>query len=210
MTRLNRVRSSAAAMVAVAAGLAGAVAAVPTTATAAPAPVDTPRIGLKTTLTFEAPGCNGCKLGLIQGVWDKNGDAKTWNGPSATVRHGVATVTIPTKRTRGLSVTVDAPWDGHLSAVTTVAFRYRDFQPGDRVGFRQARNQDQGSGCWRGTKDDAVIIPLTIREVRVDGVHGRVDGSIAYAQVTQEAMAPMRDVYDGVLASQDVNICGKR
>jgi hypothetical protein len=197
-------------MVAVAAGLAGAVAAVPTTADAASAPVETPRVGLKTTLTFEAPGCTGCKLGVIQGVWDRNGDAKTWNGPSATVRHGVATITIPTKRTHGLSVTVDAPWDGHLAAVTTVAFRYQGFQPGDPVGFRQARGQDKGSACWKGTKADAATVPLTVRKVRVDGVHGRVDGSIAFAQVTQEWMTPMRRVYDGVMASQDVNICGKR
>jgi hypothetical protein len=37
-----------------------------------------------------------------------------------------------------------------------------------------------------------------------------VRGTIAFASVTQDWMVPMRDVWDGVMGSQDVNVCGKR
>jgi len=34
-----------------------------------------------------------------------------------------------------------------------------------------------------------------------------VDGSIAFVPTTQSWLKPMREVWDGVLGSQDVNIC---
>ncbi|CAI9404244.1 hypothetical protein [Nocardioides sp. T2.26MG-1] len=42
------------------------------------------------------------------------------------------------------------------------------------------------------------------------GVRHRVRGSIAYADVTQDWMKPVRDVWDGVPGSQDVNVCGEQ
>jgi hypothetical protein len=52
-----------------------------------------------------------------------------------------------------------------------------------------------------------VRVPLVVEEVEVDGVHGQVPGSIAFVPTTQSWLAPMRRVWDGVLGSQDVNIC---
>jgi len=107
-------------------------------------------------------------------------------------------------------MTLTAPWEGHTGYVTTVAFRYGGEQVGDEVGFAEARSKSKASACWAGTSADEVTIPLTVRKVWVEGVRHRVRGSIAYAAVTQDWMVPMRDVWDGVMGSQDVNVCGER
>ena len=45
------------------------------------------------------------------------------------------------------------------------------------------------------------------KEVEVDGAKKRVPGSIAFVPTTESWLNPMREVIDGVLGSQDVNIC---
>jgi hypothetical protein len=86
--------------------------------------------------------------------------------------------------------------------------RYRGKEVGDRVTFRQARGKRRASACWEGTRRDEVTLPLTVREVRVQGVHGRVAGSIAFLAETTSWLSPMRRAHRGVLGSQDVNVCG--
>jgi len=46
-----------------------------------------------------------------------------------------------------------------------------------------------------------------VKEVEVDGAKKRVPGSIAFVPTTESWLNPMREVIDGVLGSQDVNIC---
>ena len=50
-------------------------------------------------------------------------------------------------------------------------------------------------------------MPIVVEKVRVRGVKKMVDGSIAFVPTTQSWLRPMREVWDGVLGSQDVNIC---
>ncbi|WP_296605116.1 hypothetical protein [Nocardioides sp.] len=173
---------------------------------------DAARAVPKTTITFEVPDCEGCEVAIMQGRWDP--DAKigmrVWDGGQKTVEDGVVTFRIPTKRTEGLSMTVRAPWEGHTGYMTTVAFRYAGEKVGDEIGFRQAREKTKATACWAGTDADAVTVPLTVRKVWVEGVRHRVRGSIAFANVTQDWMQPMRAVWDGILGSQEVNICGEQ
>jgi hypothetical protein len=166
----------------------------------------------KTTITFEMPGCDGCEVGLMQARWDRHAQygVRYWDTGQKTVSDGTVSFTVPTKHTRGMSMTLTAPWEGHTGYVTTVAFRYGGKQVGDEVGFAEARSKSKASACWAGTSADEVTIPLTVRKVWVEGVRHRVRGSIAYAAVTQDWMVPMRDVWDGVMGSQDVNVCGER
>ena len=199
----NSLRRGAAALAAVIVGLSGAIAAGSQTADATSA-----RAVPKTTITFQVPDCEGCTINLIQGVWGKR-QPKIWDTAQKTVEDGVVAFTVPTKHTRGMSASIGTPWEGQTGYVTTVAFRYGGEQIGDEIGFHEARGKTKGSACWAGTTDDAVTIPLTIRPVWVDGVHRHVRGTIAYANVTQDWMVPMRDVWDGVMGSQDVNICGE-
>lgn len=205
MTTRSMLRTGLAFTAAVAALYAG-------TAALPAAEADSKAAPQKTTITFEVPDCEGCELSLIQSRWDDSAryGVRTWDGPEATVKDGKATLTVRTSRTWGMSVVVDAPWEGHLAANTTVAFRYAGHAVGDPVTLRDARDERKASACWEGTRQESVTIPLTIRKVRVDGVHERVDGSIAFADETQSWLQPMRRTYDGVLASQDVNVCGPR
>ncbi|HEU5036572.1 MAG TPA: hypothetical protein VFT70_06200 [Nocardioides sp.] len=209
-------RRAAAATAVLVAGVAGVATAGTPAADAAPS--STPARAAvavavaKTTITFEVPGCDGCDLQLMQARWDKKAQygIKYWHSSEKTVEDGSVSWRVPSKHTQGLSMTVVAPWEGHTGYVTTVAFRYGGEKPGDEVGFREARSKSRASACWAGTDADEVTIPLTVRKVWVEGVRHRVRGSIAYAAVTQDWMAPMRQVWDGVMGSQDVNICGKR
>lgn len=166
----------------------------------------------KTTITFEMPGCDGCSVSLMQARWDRTAKygVRYWDTGDKTVVDGVVSYTVPTKHTKGMSMTVTAPWEGHTGYVTTVAFRYGGKQVGDEVGFAEARSKSMASACWAGTDLDEITIPLTVRKVWVEGVRHHVRGSIAYASVTQDWMVPMRQVWDGVMGSQDVNVCGER
>jgi hypothetical protein len=211
MKSISPFRRGTVAAAAMVAGLAGAVAAGAPTADAAPA-ATAARAVPKTTITFEMPGCDGCDVRLTQGRWARHAEhgARFWQSRQKTVEDGAVSYTVPSKRTKGMSVTVAAPWEGHTDYVTTIAFRYGGERPGDEVGFREARSKTKGTACWAGTNADAVTLPVTVRKVWVQGVRHRVRGSIAYASVTQDWMVPMRDVRHGVLGSQDVNICGER
>lgn len=78
---------------------------------------------------------------------------------------------------------------------------------GDPVTLEEAVTKTRASACWEGVRRRSVTVPLVVEEVEVDGVHERVAGSIAFVPTTQSWLRPMREVWDGVLGSQDVNIC---
>lgn len=173
---------------------------------AAPAPADAQAAPRTTTITFQVPDCEGCTLQLEQGIRE-GGEVTTWRSKEKSVEDGTVRFTVPSHRTQGTAVLVRAPWEGHTGYTTTVAMRYAGMQPGDEPTFAEAREQGSASACWAGTRAARVTVPVTVEKVRVDGVQRRVWGAIAYASETQEHTAPMREVWDGVLGSQDLNIC---
>ena len=73
--------------------------------------------------------------------------------------------------------------------------------------LEDAVTSKRASACWEGVRRRAVSVPLVVERVEVDGVHERVPGSIAFVPTTAGWLAPMREVWDGVLGSQDINIC---
>lgn len=209
MNSISPLRRFAAGAAVLAAGTAGALSVAPT---ADATPTSAAREARQTTITFQVPDCDDCVVGLVQGRWDPDAKwgIKVWDGGQHEVRDGEVTVTVPSRRTKGMSMTVEAPWEGHTGYVTQAVFRYGGMKVGDEVGFKEARSKTRGSGCWAGTRDAAVTIPLTVRKVWVQGVRHRVRGSIAYTSVTQDWMVPMRQVWDGVMGTQDVPICGEQ
>jgi hypothetical protein len=202
MNTIHPARRGAAALAMLATTVGGAAASVETS-TAAPAQA----APATTRLTFEVPGCEDCRVQLHQARETDHGDVAEWHSKARKVRDGSVVFTVRSKRTFGMSVTVDAPWEGHTGYDTTVAMRYRGKDVGDRVSFRQARDKRRASACWEGTRRDEVTLPLTVREVMVQGVHERVPGSIAFVRRTQSWLSPMRLAPKGVLGSQDVDVC---
>ena len=176
-------------------------------AVAVPAPasaVSEPR----TRLTFTVEDCEGCEIQLVNARGTLDADVvHVWQSPTRTVEDGRVTFRVATKRTWGLSVTVRAPWEGHTGYATTVAWRYAGEQVGDTVTLAEAVTKRKASACWEGVRRRAVTVPLVVEEVEVDGVRERVPGSIAFVPVTEGWLPPMRRVWDGVLGSQDVNVC---
>ena len=163
----------------------------------------------RTALTFEVDGCEGCTVQLVHAL-DAEAPAvpKVWVSRARTVEGGSVTFRPLTRRTHGLSATVVAPWEGHTGYVTNVAFRYAGESVGDEVTLEQAVTEQRASACWDGTRRRSLTLPLVVEEVEVQGVKEPVAGSIAYVSTTQPWLRPMRQAWDGVLGSQDVNICG--
>lgn len=178
------------------------------TTQAAPTPDPDRAAGKRTVLTFEVADCEGCRFRLTQGVSTLDADEpRIWTSRERRVEDGRVTFRPLTRRTHGLSVTVVAPWEGHTGYLTTVAWRYAGKSVGDPVTLEEAVTEERASACWEGTRRRRLTIPVVVAEVEVDGVHERVPGSIAFVPTTQSWLRPMREVRDGVLGSQDVNIC---
>ena len=193
----------------------GAIAALPLALTAGTSPANArqPADAQRATpqlVTFKAPGCEGCRLRVYSAVWGDDGQPDVWTSKGKTVQDGRVTFAVPRGRTRGLSASVTAPWDGHLGYVTHVAFKYGNTALGEVMTVERARDKQRASACWAGTGARRTTLRLVTAQVTVPGAEGPTSGTLAFAKVTQRAMVPMRTAYDGVLGSQDLNICGKR
>lgn len=161
-----------------------------------------------TSLTFTVEDCEGCEVRLTNARRTLDADVvHVWSSRPRAVTGGKVVFRIATRRTWGMSVTVKAPWEGHTGYATTVAWRYGGHVVGDTVTLEEAVTKRRASACWEGVRRRNVTVPLVVEEVEVDGVHGRVPGSIAFVPTTSSWLPPMRRVFDGVLGSQDVNIC---
>ena len=162
----------------------------------------------KTRLTFTVADCEGCEVQLHNARRTLDADVvHVWSSKARVVEDGKVTFRMAKRHTRGMSATVRAPWEGHTGYVTTVAWRYNGMQVGDDVTLEEAVTRRRASACWEGTRRRAVTVPLVVEEVEVRGVQGMVPGSIAFVSETLPWLSPMREVWDGVLGSQDVDIC---
>ena len=179
----------------------------PSATATAPSPAEraaTPR----TALTFTVDDCEGCEIQLTNARSTLDADVvHVWQSRTRTVEDGRVTFRIPTRRTWGMSVTVKAPWEGHTGYATTLAWRYNGMQLGDAMTLDKAVTRKKASACWEGVRSRRITVPIVVEKVRVQGVHEEVDGSIAFVSTTQSWLNPMREVWDGVLGSQEVNIC---
>jgi hypothetical protein len=162
----------------------------------------------RTRLTFTVADCEGCEVQLVNARSTLDADVvHVWQSRTRKVEDGKVTFRVASKRTWGMSVTVVAPWEGHTGYLATVAWRYNGEHVGDPVTLAEAVTKKKASACWEGTRQRRVRIPLVVEEVEVDGVHERVPGTIAFVPTTESWLPPMREVWGGVLGSQDVNIC---
>jgi hypothetical protein len=157
-----------------------------------------------TKVTFQAPGCDGCEIQLMNGAFRPE---NIWGSDDKKVSSGTVSFRVPRPLTKGISATVVAPWEGATGYTTLVAFRYADHHVGDPVSFADARAQRRGSPCWGGTSDKDVTVALTTKQVTVPGTTGPAAGTIAFADVTQKWLKPMERAGKGVLGSQDVVAC---
>ncbi len=160
----------------------------------------------RTALTVRAPGCEGCTITAHSALTSDYEDV--WESREVEVVDGTATLQVPTDRTAGLSMSLRAPWERRLGYVTVVAMRYAGTSAGDAVSRSEARSKHRASACWAGTTEPSYEMTLRTRKVRVVGVGpGRVPGTLAWVRTTQDWLAPMRQVWDGVMGGQDIDLC---
>ena len=159
---------------------------------------------MTTKLTFQAPGCDGCEVGVMNGAFRPENQ---WGAGTKIVKNGAVTFRVPRPETHGLSMTVSAPWEGNTGFTTVVAFRYPGHDVGDAVSLADARSLDRGSACWAGTSHTDLTMPLTVRKVTVPGYDGPTDGTIAFADATQSWLRPILPGHKGVLGAQDLIVC---
>lgn len=161
-----------------------------------------------TRLTFRVADCEGCEVRLTNARRTLDADVvHVWASRTRRVVDGKVTFRVAPRRTHGMSVLVKAPWEGHTGYHTTVAWRYGGELVGDPMTLEEAVTKRRASACWEGTRRRRLTIPLVVEQVEVRGVHEMVPGSIAFVPTATSWLPPMRRTVDGVLGSQDVDIC---
>ena len=158
-----------------------------------------------TVLTVRIRSCEGCAVTLISYL--KGSEDDGWTSDPHTIRNGKAAFVVPTAKTRGLSVAVRTPWEGHLGYVTMAVMRYQGLKAGERIGFNRARTMERASGCWAGTDEPQTSLRIKVRRVTLQGVHEKVPGQIVWMPTTQDWLRPISPVFGGVLGGQDVILC---
>ena len=160
-----------------------------------------------TRLTYVVDGCDGCRVQLTNAQQGDRARPEVWMSPTKTVRNGSVSFTVRSSRTWGLSTTIEAPWEGHTGYRTNLVQRYAGHLVGDAVTAADAQSASRASSCWAGTRQARVRIPVEVHRVEVDGVHGRVPGTLAFTTTTEDWQGGMRQAPGGVLGSQDVEVC---
>ncbi|WKN47068.1 hypothetical protein [Nocardioides sp. Arc9.136] len=211
---LRTAAAVAAVTVALSGVAAGTSAAAPGTATGSSAPASSTGSGAGSTgpamtrLVYEVAGCEGCSVQLTSARQPADREEPVvWTSKVKQVEDGEVRFTVATRRTWGMTTTLEAPWEGQTGYVTNVVQRYRGLGVGDRVGFGEARRHGLAYSCWAGTRQDEVRTEVVVRRVRVAGVRGRVPGTIAFTRTTQDWQGGMRRAPGGVLGAQDVEVC---
>jgi hypothetical protein len=160
----------------------------------------------KTELTLAVKGCEGCELRLTQAL---DGRMRVWQSKGKVVTEGTVTWNVPKSRTRGLSITVLAPWDGGAGYVPTVTFRYAGENIGEAVTNAVARSKRHASSCWAGTTWDALTLPITVVRANSTSPSGeKIKTPRAFTSVTRRWEKPMYLVWGGISGTQDAVYCG--
>lgn len=173
-------------------------------ATAAPSSTGTAASVSTTKVTLAVTGCDGCTLQLHQ---ELEGRTTTYDSSAQKVVDGKASWTVPTAATHGLSITVDAPWDGGVGAVPVVAFRYSGRQVGSPVTATQAKAARGGTGCFAGTAERTLTLPITVVRIPATNPPGDpIVTPVAFTAVTEPWIGGTQRAFHGQLATQDAAI----
>ena len=162
-----------------------------------------------TTITMRVAGCEGCTV--LSSSWtDKKG--QPWDGPTATVTNGVATMVVPTDRTRGMSFVLQPTWKPSVDFETVIVTQYAGFAPGEKVVWGQAKKAKTASPCWSGTSSSDVTVDVAVKKVPLQafppGTKPPVTkAAAAYLVVTDKASGQSWQTEKGVLGAQDSILC---
>ncbi len=161
-----------------------------------------------TRVVLRMPDCEGRTVQLVSALaTDDPDEPRLWASQERRVRDGRVAFPVPSSRTAGMQVLLDAPWEGHLGYRTTVVLRYAGEQAGEEMTADRARDKSRASSCFEGTSREKVVLPVEVHRVDVPGVHDEVPGTLAFTSSALPWLTPMARTVEGVLGSQDVRVC---
>lgn len=171
----------------------------PTAARAAAAPT--------TTLTLKVTGCEGCEIGLTS--WTKGTPASSAYGVTPRkVVDGTVVFEVPTSRTRGLVMSVQAPFAGHLEAQPLVALHYSGIGVGSPVSAPQAAAGKAAHVCFAGTAEPALTVAVKVGRTTGYSPQGaKVVAPRAFAAVSQPFIGTSQKTLNGVVYAQETVAC---
>ena len=172
----------------------------------APAPAGA-AVPHRTRVVVRVADCEGCAVFLQQGLrhhW--------WSSATRQVHDGKVVFSVPSSRTRGMSIGITGPWEAaspHPSGFQAiVTLRYRGVAAGAPVTEAVARSKRRGNACYPGTTADRLVLHVQARKVRIAGNGGPADTTLAWASPQTRVMAGTgQRVYGGIFGAQDVVPC---
>jgi hypothetical protein len=205
MTRVRRVRGLAAVLATVVAAALATTA--QSEAHASGASGAGAQRAARTTLHLHVTGCDRCSVQLWQAI---DGRPTVWH--SARQKIGAdhqAVFRLPTRRTHGMSFTLDAPWAKGLGAVPNIVTRYRGHAVDTKVTRKQARAGKRAEGCWAGTSTSGRLdLHFAVSRVTIRTLTGqRGPAPLAYATHTMSSWKPMVKTFKGMIGNQDAFYC---
>lgn len=162
----------------------------------------------QTTITMTVSGCEGCTIrpGTLQ-----SDTATPYNGPVTKVKNGVATFTVPTAMTVGMTFALDASWNPAINAEPLIAFQYKGLKPGSVPTKAAAKASKFASPCWSGTSQSTITLDVVVKKVWMKAFPPkpgkRTQAPVAWVTPTQDAPKPFLNTFKGVLAVQDAIVC---
>lgn len=185
------------------------------TSTPTPSPtISTTTSGPTTTVTLVVKGCEACTIGVQRGLRNepassvKPSKPDHWDGPTAVVKNGFATLTLPTAYTAGASFTVSAPWEGDTDGMTNVVLGGKA-KPGTFISVFEATHRKKATACWAGTQDSQTILRVTVIRRTMAGMENKPTVfPIAWASPTVATVGPLsKTLGRGLLGNQDMYFC---
>lgn len=158
-----------------------------------------------TTITMQVTGCDGCSITPTQGLRLSKNDATTWVGTPATVSGGRAVMVVPTRRTAGMSFTIDLPKPVQIGAMPVITTQYKGVAPGSVVTRAQARAATDASACWSGTSSSEATLDVRVSRVVMKKFPGPglVRVPLAWVVPTLDAPGGFDEAFKGVLGTQE-------
>jgi hypothetical protein len=150
--------------------------------------------------------CDGCQVGLQQAFKYQH---TVWSRARKPVVDGRVTFRVPTRRTRGLSITVLPDWDV-TGAIPNVVIRYAGRKVGSKVTAHAAASKKHAYGCWTGTRRAKVTLRVQVSAYETIGYNGNPGyGARAWLTKTHRALGPKQRAYHGSLGNQDAFFCDR-
>jgi len=161
----------------------------------------------RTRVVVKVADCEGCQVFLQQGL-----RSSWWSSRTHRVRDGKAVFSVPSTRTRGMSIGITGTWEAtspHPSGFQAiVTLRYRGVAAGEEVTAAEAKTKRRGSACYPGTSADRVVFRIQARKLRIAGNGGPALTTLAWASPQTPVLPHTQErVYRGVFGAQDIVPC---